>query len=124
MMADIVVPRLVSPEGARSLGGGGGGGGPDSMMSTARLETALQPAEVSRHYERQLVAAGWTVAGRLADGADVSIVRFDVPSKAGPSLNGSLSVTRLGTGGDLDVFLRVVRTTRDMRMVAPGVVVR
>jgi hypothetical protein len=31
-----------------------------------------------------------------------------------------LSVSRLGASGDVDVFLRVVRNTRDPRMAPPG----
>ena len=120
MMADVIVPRLVAPEGSRAIGGASGGSGPGSMTSAARLETTLTSRDVARHYEKQLVAAGWTVAARLQDGPDAAIVRFDVPSKAGPPLTGWLSVSRLGASGDVDVFLRVVRNTRDPRMTPPG----
>jgi hypothetical protein len=119
-MADVTIPRLVAPAGSRPVGGASGGGGADSLTSTTRLETTLSPRDVALHYEKQLVAAGWKVAGRLQNGQDVAIARFDVPSTAGPSLSGWLSVSLLGASGDVDVFLRVVRNTRDPRMTPAG----
>jgi hypothetical protein len=76
----------------------------------------LSPRSVTEHYEKLLVGAGWKVTGRLRDGDDMAMVRFDVPSRIGPSLSGWLSVTRLADTGDQDVFLRVLRKTRDPRM--------
>lgn len=120
LMADVTVPRLAAPEGSRPVGGSSGGSGLDSMTSATRLETTLTPRDVSLHYEEQLVAAGWTVVGRLQDDRDAVILRFEVPSKAGPPLTGWLSVSLLGVAGDVDVFLRVIRNTRDPRMTPPG----
>jgi hypothetical protein len=86
------------------------------MTSTTRLETTLATRAVAEHYERQLVAAGWKVTARLRDGDEMALTRFDVPSRIGPPLSGALSVATLGETGDVDVFLRVIRNTRDPRM--------
>jgi hypothetical protein len=115
LLNDIDLPRLTPPAGARSLGGGGSSGSLDSMTATTRLETALAVRAVAEHYERQLTAAGWKVAGRVRDGDAMSGVRFEVPSRIGAALAGWLSAMRLGASDDVDVFLRVVRTTRDPR---------
>lgn len=116
MLADVDVPRLTAPAGARMVGGGGGGGGLDTMTSTMRLETKLAARAVVEHYERQLLAVGWKVAGRVRDGEEFAMTRFEVPSRIGPALSAWLSATLLGDTGDQDVFLRVMRNTRDPRM--------
>jgi hypothetical protein len=116
MMTDIDLPRLPPPVDARQVGGGGGGGSLDTFTSGIRLETMLSPRGVMDHYEKLLVGAGWKVSGRLRDGDDMAMVRFDVPSRIGPSLSGWLSATKLADTGDQDVFLRVLRNTRDPRM--------
>lgn len=115
LLNDIDLPRLTPPAGSRSVGGGGSGASLDSMTTTTRLETTLAARAVAEHYERQLTTAGWTVAGRVRDGDEFIGVRFDVPSRIGPALAGWLSATRLAASGDVDVFLRVIRTTRDPR---------
>jgi hypothetical protein len=115
LMADIDVPRLPPPPNTKLMGGGGGGGSIDSLTSVIRLETTMAPRAVTEHYEKLLVAAGWKVTGRLRDGDTMAIVRFDVPSRIGPALSGTLSVSKLADTQDQDVFLRVVRTTRDPR---------
>lgn len=118
MFADIDIPRLVLPAGARQVGGGGSSSGNDAMSSTIRLEASIPPAAVAEHYEKLLVAAGWKVIGRLRDGDGMVFTRFEVPSRAGLPLVGAISAMRLPETGDLDVFLRVVRATRDPR--TPG----
>lgn len=114
-MADIDMPRLSPPAGARQVGGGGGGGGLDALYSTARIETTMAPRAVAEHYEKLLVGAGWKVVARLRDGDELALVRLEVPSRMGVPLSAWLSATKLGDTGDQDVFLRVLRNTRDPR---------
>ena len=53
MFADVNVPMLTPPAGARPVGGGGGGGGADEMYSRSRLESAMTPRVAAAHYVRQ-----------------------------------------------------------------------
>ena len=53
-----LLPTLVDPEGAQSLGGGRSGGG-DAFLGENRLRTPLGAGEVAEHYAEQLEAAGW-----------------------------------------------------------------
>lgn len=118
MMADVDFPRLPPPAGARQVGGGGGGGGLDDLSSRGRIETSLAPRAVVEHYEKLLVGAGWKVVGRVRDGDEMALTRFEVPSRIGPPLSAWLAATKLADTGDQDIFMRVVRTTRDPRAFA------
>jgi hypothetical protein len=115
MFADITIPRLTPPPNSRSVGGGGSSSGMDTMTTSTRLETTLEARAVADHYEKVLVAGGWKVVGRIRDGDDLVLTRFEVPSKAGPPLVGMITVTSMTGSGDQDVFLRIVRTTREPR---------
>ena len=55
------IPMLRAPEGSMMSGGGGmmGFGNGNTMIST-QLSTKLKPAEVVAHYDKQMIAAGWT----------------------------------------------------------------
>jgi hypothetical protein len=68
---DAPIPTLRAPEGSMMLGGGSGvtsgpGMGTSSVTMSTQLTTKLKPAEVVAHYDKQMIAAGWT---SLSEGA-------------------------------------------------------
>jgi hypothetical protein len=68
---DAPVPTLRAPEGSMMLGGGSGvtsgpGMGTSNVTMSTQLSTKLKPAEVVAHYDKQMIAAGWT---SLSEGA-------------------------------------------------------
>jgi hypothetical protein len=109
------MPRHHQPEGAElmpSLYGppdvpmeGGGGGGGDSHWSTqATATTTMPPAELTRYFEEQLAATGWTrIAGGSADVAAWSA--WDIPSKKG--WHGVLIVMTSGESDERSLMLHL-----------------
>jgi hypothetical protein len=67
-MDDAPIPTLRAPEGSMTLGGGSGMsvGGSGNVTNSTQLSTKLKPAEVVAHYDKQMIAAGWT---SLSEGA-------------------------------------------------------
>ena len=54
------VPTLRAPAGSMSQGNGMGSSSEGDLQLTTKLATRLKPAEVVAHYDKQLIAAGWT----------------------------------------------------------------
>jgi hypothetical protein len=68
---DAPIPTLRAPEGSMMLGGGSGvtsrpGIGTSNVTMSTQLTSKLKPAEVVAHYDKQMIAAGWT---SLSEGA-------------------------------------------------------
>ena len=64
----VPIHTLRAPEGSMTLGGSSGMsvGGSGNVTNSTQLSTKLKPAEVVAHYDKQMIAAGWT---SLSDGA-------------------------------------------------------
>jgi hypothetical protein len=64
---DAPVPTLRAPEGSMTSSGGEGmSGNGNGLTLSTQLSTKLKPAELVAHYDKQMIAAGWT---SLSDGA-------------------------------------------------------
>lgn len=63
--ADLPVPALYPPPGARTQGTSSGGGG-DSWESSARIVSAMTADDLLAHYGAQLETAGWVARSRAA----------------------------------------------------------
>lgn len=106
--ADLDLPVLIAPPGAKTTGGGAGGGA-DAMFSQTRLDTTLTPREVAAHYVRQLEAVGWKVEGRANEGDMVSVTRLSITSRIGDAMTAVLTIAALPGTSSLDLTLKFVR---------------
>lgn len=92
MWRESRIPALLPPPGARGEGGGSSSSG-DSWSSNARLWTKLGLDEVIRHYDDQMLAAGWTRTSRAT--SDVSaLLTYRLLDKNGTPTVGSLTLIR------------------------------
>jgi hypothetical protein len=106
--ADLDLPVLVAPPGAKTTGGGAGGGA-DAMFSQTRLDTTLTPREVAAHYVRQLESAGWKVEGRANEDDMISVTRLSITSRIGDAMTAVLTIAALPGTSSLDLTLKFVR---------------
>lgn len=117
-LADVDVPLLTPPDGVR-LSGASGGGSLDALTSASRAIGQTTARALSDHFESQLVAHGWKATGHARVRDDLIVTTFSLASRSGDPLTASLTVTALGASGDFDLFLRLVRDTRDPRDIDP-----
>jgi hypothetical protein len=105
---DAPVPTLRAPAGSISKGNGMGGSSDGEVQLTTKLGTTLTPAEVVAHYDKQMIAAGWT--SRSDGSADVVAVHTyrKTDDKARP-WTATLVAQRIPDGMDTDVSLRLYR---------------
>lgn len=118
-MADVDVPVVTVPDGARTFGSANSAN-LDSQTSTVRIAAPASVRALADHFERQLIAAGWKVVGRARIRDTMSTTIFALTSRGGDAVTGWLGVTSLGDDGDVDVLLRIVRNGRDPRMTGPA----
>lgn len=83
-----------------------GGGGMNHTEASARLRTALRPADLVAHYGAQLRSDGW-VAGSDALGKDVVAQSWRVEDRSGTGWLGVLVATAIPDSDDREVLFRV-----------------
>jgi hypothetical protein len=105
---DVPMPSLRPPSGAESSAAGIGGTA-NAMYSSVRLRTTQSLETIVSHYASQLSAAGWRVEGQTSELKAVAVTRLSGASTTGEALSGVLVVTSVGSAGQVDVLLRVVR---------------
>ena len=105
---DAPVPTLRAPTGSISKGSGMGGGSDGEVHLTTKLGTTLKPGEVVAHYDKQLIAAGWT--SRSEGSADVVAVHtYRKTDDKGRPWTATLVAQTIPDGLDTDVSLRLYR---------------
>ena len=103
------LPRLVPPDGARTVGGSSGSGS-DGMTSSTRLVIPMGAADLAAHYAAQLSAAGWTVGAPLA-GPMLATRALTTRDTKGAEWRGTLTVVELA--GSRHVAIAMMRTEHD-----------
>ena len=105
---DAPVPTLRAPAGSISKGNGMGGGSNGEVQLTTKLGTTLKPAEVVAHYDKQMIAAGWT--SRSEGTADIIAVHtYRKTDDKGRPWTATLFAQTIPDGLDTDVSLRLYR---------------
>jgi hypothetical protein len=105
---DAPVPTLRAPAGSISKGNGMGGSSEGEVQLTTKLGTSLKPAEVVAHYDKQMVAAGWT--SRSEGAADIVAVHtYRKTDDKGRPWTATLFAQTIPDGMDMDVSLRLYR---------------
>jgi hypothetical protein len=89
-------------------GTAGSSGSIDHYTVRVGFESSLSVAAIGTHYERQLVAAGWTAEARGLDGERMAATRYRRKSDGGVEVGAILVATTLAPQR-VDVSLRVVR---------------
>jgi hypothetical protein len=108
VVSTVPLPSMPVPADARS-GRASMGGTSDAMYTSIRLTTRQSVEAISAHYVRQLTSAGWTVEGRTADGAAMSVTRLRAAGTSGASATALLVITAVDGSGEVDVLLRLVQ---------------
>ena len=105
---DAPVPTLRAPVGSISKGNGMGGSSEGEVQLTTKLGTSLKPAEVVAHYDKQMIAAGWT--SRSEGSADIVAVHsYRRTDDKGRPWTATLVAQMIPDGMDMDVSLRLYR---------------
>lgn len=109
-LADLTLPSLRPPPGAR-VQPTGGGGSMDSAETEARIESPLGLEAIFDHYALQLAEAGWVSQGQaLGDG--VATGRWDTRDEEGEPVVGTLTIWRLFSDDSHRMVLRMERPDR------------
>jgi len=111
-MDDAPIPTLRAPEGSITKGDGGGmSGGMNSWTLSTRLSTKLKPGEVIAHYDKQMIAAGWT---SLTDGTadNVAVHNYRKKDQKDRTWTATLFSMVIPDAMDQDVSLRVSQSRR------------
>ena len=108
--ADLNLPAMAPPAGAKSYGGGGGGS-TDAWTANSKITVDMKLPAIAAHYRKQLVDAGWKVDGSPVERDGYSITVFRVPSKLGGAVAGLLTVIAIEGSPQIDLFLRVTRAS-------------
>jgi hypothetical protein len=101
----LELPELASPPGMRGVGARSGGSANQVTNSTLLNGGSLSAAEVLAHYERQLVAAGWTSAPATST-ADAAAQLFRAHDKMGHGWHGVLTVFATKAGRDVSLAMQ------------------
>lgn len=105
---DAPVPTLRAPAGSISKGNGMGGSSDGEVQLTTKLGTALKPADVVAHYDKQMGSAGWT--SRSEGAADVVAVHtYRKTDDKGRTWTATLVAQAIPDAADVDVSLRLYR---------------
>lgn len=108
--ADLTLPSLRPPPGAR-VQPTGGGGSMDSAETEAKVESPLGLEAIFDHYALQLAEAGWVSQGQaLGDG--VATGRWDTRDEEGEPVVGTLTIWRLFSDDSHRMVLRMERPDR------------
>jgi hypothetical protein len=106
---DAPVPLLRAPEGSMTTTSGNSmGGGMGQVTLGTRLSTRLKAGEVVAHYDKQMIAAGWT---SLSDGAadNVAVHNYRKKDEKDRVWIATLLSMVVPDGTDQDVSLRLTR---------------
>ena len=105
---DAPIPTLRAPGGSISKGNGMGGGSDGQINLNTTLGTTLKPAEVVLHYDKQMIAAGWT--SRSEGSADIVAVHtYRKADDKGRQWTATLVAQTIPDALDTDVSLRLYR---------------
>ena len=105
---DAPIPTLRAPGGSISKGNGMGGSSEGQINLNTTLGTTLRPAEVVTHYDKQMIAAGWT--SRSDGAADIVAVHtYRKNDDKGRVWTATLAAQTIPDGKDMDVSLRIYR---------------
>lgn len=108
--SDVALPVLVPPPPDVRWVAGSGGGGREAYHWAMRVSTTQSVASIASHYAVLMTKSGWPASGR-AEVASISIARHISTTISGDPITAILSVVRLGGTSDVDLWLRVVRST-------------
>jgi hypothetical protein len=105
---DAPIPTLRAPVGSISKGNGMGGSSDGEVQLNTKLGTTLKPAEVVAHYDKQMIAAGWT--SRSEGSADIVAVHtYRKADDKGRQWTATLVAQTIPDALDTDVSLRLYR---------------
>lgn len=111
---DAPIPTLRAPEGSMMTGNSmgssviGGGMGPNQVTMSTRLSSRLKSGEVIAHYDKQMIAAGWT---SLTEGAADNVAVHNYRKKDEKDRTWTATLVALGVPDSMDqeVALRLTR---------------
>ena len=116
---DAPIPLLELPDGVRMIPSGGGGS-PDATNIGARLQTTMAVASLADHFNKQLIAAGWTLDGRADTSMRVSVSRLSAKARFGDPVSGILILSNIADDA-IDATFRVFRNqTSGGRSIGPA----
>jgi hypothetical protein len=111
-MDDVPIPTLRAPEGSITTNGGTGmSGGMNSWTISTQLSTKLKSSDVVAHYDKQMIAAGWT---SLTVGAadNVAVHNYRKKDEKGRTWTATLLAVAVPESTDQDVSLRLSQGRR------------
>jgi hypothetical protein len=105
-----IFPQLLPPPDTLVQSSGGGGGG-NYVSAEAQLESSLTAAELSEHYEAQLVKAGWARLEQSAAGGAVAWSAWSFTDAEEQAWTATFTIVR--KGGEENDYLADLRADAD-----------
>ncbi|HYN06697.1 MAG TPA: hypothetical protein VES67_04840 [Vicinamibacterales bacterium] len=107
---DVAIPALQHPAGTKAYGTRSGGSA-DTTESSTLIDSPLDAAPLLEHYERQILAAGWTLVGRSASPTVATVARFSLVTARKEQVTAMLTITPVGQAR-FELSFRVFRLAR------------